>query len=74
MIILALVLSLPASAQATGSAPHSTVPFQRGSIDPTDLESFLDEFFDQNMKDLNIPGAAIVVVKDGDILLSKVCW
>jgi len=38
------------------------------------LEIFLDEFFDQNMEELNILGAAIVVVKDGDILLSKGCW
>ena len=48
-IILALMLSLPATAQVMGSAPHSTAPVQRGSIDPTDLEIFLDEFFDQNM-------------------------
>jgi len=65
------LLSLPASAHVTGSASHSTAPVQRGSIDPTDLESFLDEFFDQNMKELNIPGAAVVVVRDGDILFSR---
>ena len=70
-IILALMLSLSATAQIMGSAPHSTAPVQRGSIDPTDLEIFLDEFFDQNMDELNIPGAAVVVVKDGEILFSK---
>jgi CubicO group peptidase (beta-lactamase class C family) len=35
------------------------------------LEFFLDDFFAQNMEELNIPGAAIVVVEDGEILLSK---
>ncbi len=71
VIILALVLSLPASAQAAGSAPSFTIPVQRGSIDPTDLETFLDDFFDRNMEELDIPGAAVVVVKDGRILFIK---
>ena len=71
VIILALVLSLPATAQVTGSSPNSTAPVQQGAIDPTDLETFLDEFFDQNMDEMNIPGAAIVVVQDGAIILSK---
>ena len=62
VIILALMLSLPATAQVTGSAPRSTAPVQRGSIDPIDLEIFLDAFFDQNMDELNVPGAAVVVV------------
>jgi len=35
------------------------------------LEAFLDEFFDKNMAELNIPGAAVVVVKDDEILFSK---
>jgi CubicO group peptidase (beta-lactamase class C family) len=71
VIILALVLSLPASAQGAGSAPNSTAPVQRGPIDPTDLEVFLDDFFDRNMAELDIPGAAVVVVQDGEILSIK---
>ncbi len=31
----------------------------------------MDEFFDKNMEELNIPGAAVVVVKDGKILFSE---
>lgn len=64
VIILALVLSLPATAQVAGSVSK----VQQGPIDPTDLEAFMDEFFDKNMEELNIPGAAVVVVKDGKIL------
>ena len=71
ILILTLLLSLPASAQGAYSTSNHLRRDLQGPIDPVDLESFLDEFFDQNMKDLNIPGAAIVVVKDGDILLSK---
>jgi len=71
VIILALVLSLPASAQAVGSAPNATAPVQRGPIDPADLSVFLDDFFDRNMEELDIPGAAVVVVQDGEILFIK---
>lgn len=71
MIMLALVLSLSATAQVLGSAPSSAASVQRGSIDPTDLEVFLDDFFDRNMKELEIPGAAVVVVQDGEILFTK---
>lgn len=67
VIILALVLSLPATAQVAGSVSK----VQRGPIEPTDLEAFMDEFFDKNMEELNIPGAAVVVVKDGKILFSE---
>jgi CubicO group peptidase (beta-lactamase class C family) len=44
---------------------------QRGPIDPADLEVFLDDFFDKNMEELDIPGAAVVVVQDGEILFTK---
>lgn len=71
VIILALVLSLPATAQVAGSAPNSTAPVQRGSIDPADLEVFLDDFFARNMEELNIPGAAFVMVKDGEVFFAK---
>ena len=35
------------------------------------MEAFLDFFFEAKMEELNIPGAAIVVVQDGQVFLSK---
>ncbi len=70
-IIIALVLSFPAIAQVADSVSNPVARVQRGPIDPLDLEAFLDEFFDKNMEKLDIPGAAMVVVQDGEILFSK---
>jgi CubicO group peptidase (beta-lactamase class C family) len=38
---------------------------------PEEMEAFLDSFFESKMAELHIPGAAIVVVRDGQVLLSK---
>jgi CubicO group peptidase (beta-lactamase class C family) len=35
------------------------------------MEAFLDAFFSAKMAELHIPGAAIVVVRDGEVYLSK---
>jgi CubicO group peptidase (beta-lactamase class C family) len=35
------------------------------------MEAFLDDFFEAKMAELHIPGAAIVVVKDGKVFLAK---
>jgi CubicO group peptidase (beta-lactamase class C family) len=66
IIILSYILSPVASARGT-----HTLQDPQGQIDPADLAAFLDEFFDQNLEELSVPGAAIVVVKDGEVLLSK---
>ncbi len=71
VIILASVLSIPASARVALTTSNHTSRGAQGPIDPAELEIFLDEFFDQNMEELNIPGAAVVVVKDGEILFSE---
>jgi CubicO group peptidase (beta-lactamase class C family) len=71
VMILTLILSLPASARGTYTTSIHALQNPQGLIEPGDLEIFMDEFFGQNMSELNIPGAAIVVVEDGDILLSK---
>ena len=68
LIILSLLLSLPTSARGAYTTSNHARQDPQGPIDPADLEIFLDEFFDQNMEKLNIPGAAVVVVKDCKIL------
>ena len=58
-----------------GLDSHSTVELaeakQAGFTELDGLKTFLDEFFNKNMEELNIPGAAVVVVKDGEILFSE---
>lgn len=44
---------------------------QNGIQNSGELEAFLDEFFAEEMEELHIPGAAIAIVKDGSILLTK---
>jgi CubicO group peptidase (beta-lactamase class C family) len=41
------------------------------AVDPSQLESFADEFFLEHMEELHIPGLILVVVQDGEILLAK---
>ena len=56
-----LILSIaPASARAA-LAP----------LDPADLEAFADAFFAVQMAERHIPGAVLIVVQDGKVLLSK---
>jgi CubicO group peptidase (beta-lactamase class C family) len=42
-----------------------------GPSDPEEMEAFLDAFFEAKMAELHIPGAAIVVVQDGQVFLAK---
>lgn len=51
------------------TAPDATAA--SGPSDPEEMEAFLDDFFEAKMADLQIPGAAIVVVQDGQVFLSK---
>ncbi len=49
-----------------------TSPHQgEGPTDPAELEAFLDVFFAEKMEELHIPGAAFVMVKDGEVFFAK---
>lgn len=39
--------------------------------DPQELETFVDNIHNRQMADLHIAGAVVVIVKDGEVLLSK---
>jgi CubicO group peptidase (beta-lactamase class C family) len=53
----------------TLSVPELTVA--SGPSSPEEMEAFLDAFFEAKMAELHIPGAAIVVVQDGQVFLAK---
>ena len=42
-----------------------------GPTDPAELEAFLDELLARQMEEDHIPGAAVAVVRDGEVLLAK---
>lgn len=54
----------------TNVATALAEPSERGPEDSDEFESFLDEFMASEMVRLDIPGAAVVVVRDGETLLS----
>lgn len=71
-IILVVMLSAAVPATPFDPSPNTTTVLPgRGPTDPTELEVFLDSFFSEKMEEMNIPGVAFVMVKDGDIFLIK---
>ena len=65
VIFFASISLLPVTAGVTHINSTQLDPYLQDPIAPTDLESFFDEFLEQNMEELSIRGAAIVVVNDG---------
>jgi len=66
LCLLALFDSGPASAQ------EGVVPAQQeGPTDPAELEAFLDTLMAEQMEEHHIPGAAVAVVKDGELFFAK---
>ena len=63
-------LAFPALAQDDGRAGVAADD-SRGRIDPTELASFLDEFFARQMIELHVPGAIVVFVQEGQVLVSR---
>lgn len=63
---LLVSLLLPLSAQG-----QAAVTRQPGPSDPAELEAFVDGAMRALMKSHHVPGAALSVVKDGEILLAK---
>jgi CubicO group peptidase (beta-lactamase class C family) len=48
-----------------------TIAVAYGPRGPEEMEAFLDGFSETKMAELQIPGAAIVVVQDGKVFLAK---
>ena len=54
-----------------GRISNSSQIANPGSDDPLGLELYLDEFINRKMEEYHIPGLVFVMVKDGEIFLSK---
>src|SRR5215203_6220634 len=78
-IMLALVILLSTSGSAMGQENRvaagrnvPTAPSQQlGPTDPAELEAFLDEELGREMEKYHIAGAAVSVVKDGELFFTK---
>jgi CubicO group peptidase (beta-lactamase class C family) len=77
LMVLGALLSFSGSALARESmvAPSEEVPTAlsqtQGLSDPAELEVFLDELFAKQMEEYHIAGAAVSVVKDGELFFAK---
>ncbi len=73
-LLVLLLCILPGSVRGAPTEPNQPgpwVPHRQGPTDPQELEAFLDPFFAQQMAKLHIPGAVVLVVKDGEIFFTK---
>jgi len=69
LLVLAGLLITPLQSVTALSEP---LPKHAGmSLTPEEVESFLDEFTAEYMPELDVPGLAFVMVKDGEIFFSK---
>jgi CubicO group peptidase (beta-lactamase class C family) len=77
VLTLALLLSViaPAMAQEYKAASVGNVPAapgqEQGPTDPAELEAFMDDLFAKDMEENHIAGAAVAVVKDGQLFFAK---
>jgi CubicO group peptidase (beta-lactamase class C family) len=76
LLLVAVHGATPALAeQRVEALPHTlSVPelaVASGPSSPEEMEAFLDGFFEAKLAELHIPGAAIVVVRDGKVFLAK---
>lgn len=59
------------SQQASTESDVASSPQGQGLTEPQDLEAFLDDFFEEQMAELHIPGVVISLVKNGDLFFTK---
>ena len=75
LIALLLPFAAPVTARAgrvAAGEKTSILPVQaQGPTDPAEMESFLDDLFARQMEENHIAGAAVAVVKDGQLFFAK---
>lgn len=73
-VALTLLIGAPAAAQGGVAAGEGMSVSQNQAQGPTDaagMEAFMDELFARHMEENHIAGAAVAVVKDGQLFFSK---
>jgi len=77
-LVLLLLLATPTRAVSSPSsnvaAPETEpiwLPSTDGPTDPAEMESFLDAFITAQLAQYEIPGAAVAVVRDGELFFAK---
>ncbi len=79
MLVMAALLmvsfAVPVAARAGGVAVGEEMPVSlnqaQGPTDPAEMEAFMDELIPRQMEERHIAGAAIAVVKDGQLFFAK---
>ena len=77
LIISAALFSfaVPAMAQEEKAALSGNVPILssqgKGPTDPAEMEAFLDALFVHELEEYHIPGAAVSVVREGELFFAK---
>ena len=73
--LVALLLGLSAASAAAAPAPsqqrHQSPAPAVGAIEPQDLATFLDDVVPAQLEANHVPGAAVSVVQDGQLVLAK---
>src|SRR3546814_19969262 len=64
-------LPAPAVKKAEAAAPASKTTVAAASLDPKDLEAWMDGYLPSALERGRIPGAVVVVVRGGEVVLEK---
>ena len=70
-VYASFLICLALAVFAAGSGQTVLAAGTAGPSDPEELETFLNDYVVEKMEALDVPGAAFVMVKDGEIFLSK---
>ena len=70
-LLLSPVIILLISLLLSTSIPASAQSFQNGPNDPSELSAFIDGVMANSMENNHVPGAVVVVVKDGEVFFAK---
>jgi len=68
LLVVAMLVAAGSGRAQTGSTEPVAAA---GHADPRGLATFCDAFFAEKMAELRVPGAAFVLVKDGEIVLAR---
>ena len=73
MVLLSIVAPAMAWEDKVAQGGKVSIAFSQaeGPTDPAELEAFLDQWMTSKMEELHIAGAAVSVVKDGKVFLTK---